>query len=85
MITKNKVKRKIKKKKSSKVNKNMTFSELMKNNPEAGLKLAERGMFCGGCPFAMMETIEQGANAHGVDTEELIIELNKTKKKRKLR
>lgn len=70
-------------KKNNKVTKNMTFSELMKENPDAGMALAEKGMFCGGCPFAMMETVEQGAHAHGVDAEELIEELNKKVSKKK--
>jgi len=39
-------------------------------------KLAERGMFCCGCPMAMMETLEQGCEAHGVDVDEVVKELN---------
>jgi len=62
-------------KKSKKINKKMTFAELIKEDPEAAMKLASRGMFCGGCPMAMMETIEQGAEAHGVDADELIEDL----------
>ena len=58
----------------------MTFYELIESNPDAARKLAERGMFCGGCPMAMMETVEQGAMAHGVDVDDLMSELNKKKK-----
>jgi hybrid cluster-associated redox disulfide protein len=57
----------------------MTFAELMELDSEAGAKLAERGLFCGGCPMAQFETIENGAAAHGVDVKELIKELNDEK------
>jgi hydroxylamine reductase len=62
--------------KNKKISKKMTFAEVMKANPEAGLKLAERGMFCSGCPMAMMETLEQGCLAHGIDADEILKELN---------
>ncbi len=60
-----------------KINKKMTFAELMEENPKAAKKLAEKGMFCCGCPMAMMETLEQGAKAHGEDPDKLVEELNK--------
>ena len=64
----------------TKITKEMTFAELIGSNPEAAMKLAERGLFCGGCPMAQFETIEDGAMAHGVDVDVLINELNKSKK-----
>ena len=59
-----------------KITKDMTFAELMALDKEAAGKLADRGLFCGGCPMAQFETIEDGAKAHGVDVDELIKELN---------
>jgi hybrid cluster-associated redox disulfide protein len=67
----------LKKKSKTKVSKDMTFAEIMSIDKKAGYKLAERGMFCGGCPMAMMETLEQGARAHGIDADKLVKELNK--------
>lgn len=64
-----------------KITKDMTFAELIVENRLAAQKLAERGLFCGGCPMAQFETIEQGARAHGVDVDDLIKELNKKEKK----
>jgi hybrid cluster-associated redox disulfide protein len=61
---------------TSKIKKNMTFAEVIQNNPDVARKLAEKGMFCGGCPMAMFETIDQGAMAHGVDVNKLLKELN---------
>ena len=59
-----------------KITKDMTFAELMALDKEAAGKLADRGLFCGGCPMAQFETIENGAAAHGVDVDELLKELN---------
>jgi hybrid cluster-associated redox disulfide protein len=72
--------KKVTKKTVKKIKKDMTFYELIESNPDAARKLAERGMFCGGCPMAMMETVEQGAMAHGVDVDDLMSELNNKKK-----
>jgi len=59
-----------------KITKDMTFAELITQDKKAAEKLADRGLFCGGCPMAQFETIEQGAGAHGVDVEKLVKELN---------
>jgi hybrid cluster-associated redox disulfide protein len=60
-----------------KITKEMTFTELIEEFPKAAEKLAEQGLFCGGCPMAQLETIEAGARAHGIDPSKLIKELNK--------
>ncbi len=60
----------------NKISKDMTFAELIELNKGAAEKLADRGLFCGGCPMAKFETIENGAKAHGVDVKKLIEELN---------
>jgi len=61
---------------NKKISKEMTFAELMELDSEAAGKLAEKGLFCGGCPMAQFESIENGAKAHGVDVDELMKELN---------
>ncbi|MCK4649638.1 DUF1858 domain-containing protein [Candidatus Pacearchaeota archaeon] len=61
---------------AKKITKDMTFAEIMKLDKKAGEKLAERGLFCGGCPMAQFETLENGAKAHGVSVEKLLEELN---------
>jgi len=63
--------------KKKKITKDMTFGELMELDSEAGVKLAERGLFCGGCPMARFESIGDGAAAHGVDVVQLLKELNR--------
>ena len=64
------------KKKQKKISKDMTFGELMEQNPEMREKLMMMGLGCGGCPMAQMETIEGGAYVHGMDPEKLVKELN---------
>ena len=59
-----------------KITKDMTFAEIMEADKKAGAKLAERGLFCGGCPMAAFETLENGAKAHGADLNQLLKELN---------
>ena len=61
---------------NKKITKDMTFAEILELNEEVGKKLGERGLFCGGCPMAAFETLEDGAKAHGVDADELVRELN---------
>jgi|AntAceMinimDraft_17_1070374.scaffolds.fasta_scaffold161566_2 hybrid cluster-associated redox disulfide protein len=59
-----------------KVKGNMTFKEVMDLDSKAAQFLAGKGLFCGGCPFAILETIEQGCIAHGMDPKKVIKELN---------
>ena len=62
-----------------KINKNMTFGELLRQVPAAGQILMGYGMHCIGCHIAVTETIEQGARAHGMDDQtidKLVNELN---------
>ncbi len=66
-----------------KISKKMTFAELLEARPDAAEKLVEKGMFCCGCPMAMMENLEQGCQAHGIDVDELIKDLDKKDVKKK--
>jgi hybrid cluster-associated redox disulfide protein len=62
----------------NKINKDMTFGEVLKKYPETVKTFFEYGMHCFGCHIAVSETIEQGALAHGVDVGQLMQDLNKT-------
>ncbi|UZE94355.1 MAG: DUF1858 domain-containing protein [Candidatus Pacearchaeota archaeon] len=61
----------------------MTFAKVLEKYPESAEIFFKHGMMCVGCPFAMQETIEQGAKVHGISTKKLIEELNKKLKKKK--
>lgn len=64
-------------KKSKIINKSMNFAEIMEISPEAGEVLFNSGMHCIGCGMAALETLEQGAWAHGLDPDKLVDEINK--------
>jgi hybrid cluster-associated redox disulfide protein len=66
----------------NKITKKMGFSEILGKYPEAAEILFESGMHCIGCPMAMQETLEQGALAHGIDPDEIIMKINKRLEKR---
>lgn len=56
----------------------MTFWEILTKYPKAAEFFAKKGWGCFGCPMAAMETLEQGAKAHGLrgkDLDKLIKEL----------
>lgn len=62
------------------INKNMTFGELLKAHPETAPVLGQYGLHCIGCHIGVMETLEQGMKAHGLNDsliDKLIDELNK--------
>lgn len=66
--------------KEKSINKFMTFGDLLESYPEAAWVLARYGLHCIGCHIGFMETIEQGARAHGLndeDIDKMIEELNK--------
>ena len=67
------------KKAKKEITKKMSFSEIIEKNPKALEILLKNEMHCIGCPMAQMETLEEGAKAHGLDPDKLVKELNKVK------
>ena len=65
-----------KKNKQQKITKDMTFAEVIQKYPGTARIFLEVGMHCIGCAMAAQETIEQGAEAHGIDLEKLMKKLN---------
>lgn len=61
---------------SEKFTKDMTFSQVMRANPETIKVLRQFNLGCVGCMGAQNETLEQGASAHGLNVEELLEALN---------
>lgn len=68
------------------LNKDMLLIEAFKTegvNIEAMAEtLASYGMHCLGCALSHGETIEQAANAHGVDPDEMLKALNEAAKRK---
>jgi hybrid cluster-associated redox disulfide protein len=61
---------------ADKINKNMTFFELMRMYPASVEVLRKYNLGCVGCMGAQNESLEQGANAHGIDVDQLVKDLN---------
>ena len=58
------------------ITRDMSIGQVLEINRETAPIMMEYGMHCMGCPFSMMESLEQGCAAHGTDVEELVDKLN---------
>jgi len=58
------------------ITKDMTIFEVLQQKSEAAAVFMSYGMHCFGCPRARGETVEQAAESHGVDLEEMLAKLN---------
>lgn len=65
------------------ITKKMTLGEIVNNYPELAKLLMEKGLPCVGCHIASQETLEQGAEAHGLNPDDLVKQMNKKLKKTK--
>lgn len=59
------------------ITKEMTIGEVIKANVKKADVLMQFGMGCVGCPSAQAETVEEAANVHGIELNELLNALNK--------
>lgn len=59
-----------------KLTKDMTIAQAIKLKPPIVGVLMSKGMHCMGCAIAQGETLEQAAEVHGINAEELLKELN---------
>ena len=66
-----------------KIKKSMTFREVLEKNPETAEIFARHNMHCIGCMASAFESIEAGAEAHGIDVDKLVKELNDKISKKK--
>jgi hybrid cluster-associated redox disulfide protein len=58
------------------INRKMSIEEIVKKYPETIAIFERHGLGCLGCQAALFESIEQGAEVHGVDVDALISDLN---------
>ncbi|OGC08587.1 disulfide oxidoreductase [candidate division WOR-1 bacterium RIFOXYA2_FULL_36_21] len=61
------------------ITKKMTIAEIIKIKPQSASVLMSHGMHCLGCVIAQGETLEQAAEVHGIDSDELLKAINGTK------
>lgn len=64
-----------------KITKDMAIGEVISKHPESVEVFLKNGLGCIGCGMAQLESVEQGAKAHGIDVKKLISDLNKVVKK----
>ena len=60
----------------AKISKDTKIGELMNIFPESAPILMEIGMHCLGCPASQMETLEEAAMVHGIDSALLVEKIN---------
>lgn len=63
-----------------KITKDMGIGEVVSQYPQTVPVFQAHGMGCFGCAAARFENIAQGASAHGIDVDKLIIDLNEAVK-----
>ncbi len=59
-----------------KITKDMSIQSVISKYPHSIAIFFKHGLGCIGCAAASFETIEQGANVHGIDIDVLIADLN---------
>ena len=60
----------------AKVTKDTMIGDLLQIDQNVAPLLLNIGMHCLGCPSSQMETIEEAAMVHGIDPDDLVVEIN---------
>lgn len=60
----------------ARVNKDTMIGDLLQIDQNVAPLLLNIGMHCLGCPSSQMETIEEAAMVHGLDPDDLVVEIN---------
>lgn len=58
------------------VTKDMTIGSILQINEGVVPILMQSGMHCLGCPSSQMESLEEACMVHGIDSDELVAQLN---------
>lgn len=61
----------------AKIEKTTIIGDILDIVPETAPLFLSIGMHCLGCPSSRGETVEEACMVHGVDADELLVELNK--------
>jgi hybrid cluster-associated redox disulfide protein len=64
------------------ITKAWTIKETLEKYPQTMEVFIRHGLHCVSCVIAQQETIEQGAQAHGIEADSFVKELNKSVKKK---
>ena len=58
------------------INKDMIIADMLKIDPGIAAILLASGMHCIGCPSAQGETLDEAAMVHGMNADELVVNVN---------
>ena len=58
------------------INKDMLIADMLKIDPGIAAILMASGMHCIGCPSAQGETLDEAAMVHGMNADELVVNVN---------
>lgn len=58
------------------ITRDMPIAEVVQKYPQTVPVFLAHGLMCFGCAIARFENVEQGAQAHGIDVDALINDLN---------
>lgn len=62
------------------ITKDQMIGEILQSNPDTAKVFRKFGMHCLGCAIASGETVEQAAQVHGLDLDDLLKALNQVVK-----
>lgn len=65
---------------SDTITRDMPIGTVVKEHPETVPVFLKHGLHCIGCHVAAFESVAEGAQAHGIDVEPLMTELNEAVK-----
>ena len=60
----------------ARVTKDTMIGDLLQIDQNVAPLLLNIGMHCLGCPSSQMETISEAAMVHGIDPDDLVVEIN---------
>ncbi|MBW2997689.1 DUF1858 domain-containing protein [Candidatus Woesearchaeota archaeon] len=64
-----------------KITKDMAIADIVSEYPETMDVFAKYGMHCVGCAAARFENLEQGCQAHGIDVDAMVKDMNEAVEK----
>lgn len=67
----------------SKVTKDMKIHDIVQKHPEVIDVFSKYGIHCLGCAMAQFENLEQGCEAHGIDADAMVKDMNEVIEKNK--
>ena len=65
------------------ITKDMKIEEVVTQYPESTMVFMKHGLHCVGCHVSALESVEEGAMAHGINVDALVEDLNKVISSRK--